>query len=156
MSSINYTKRDLVESLVDEYGIFSDYRDLMIFLAVLGYRENELSHGGFEASGDNIGQIKHSTFRSKQLYKSVLESLAFQHTGNPDALADEGRQFDILEKCAAGGLQVLQRRLGDIKGDPTDALVNLIQSYDDGDNNKTGEELQSILNEFNEDPRVDI
>jgi dnd system-associated protein 4 len=157
-------KKDIVTSLAssnankdgNEDYVFSSYKDLVIFSAVLGYREDELTHEGFDNSSDDKINIKYSTFTTEQLHRSVLESLAFQHTGNPDTLVDRNYQMDVLEKYAAGGLQVLDRRLGDIPGDRTDALVNLIQSYADEEGVEHGEELQTILNAFNEDPRVDI
>jgi dnd system-associated protein 4 len=148
-----YAQTELIDTLVNDHEIFSSYKDAIIFLGVLGYREGESVRKGLSGFNGDVGEIDYSTFATTSMYIDILGSLAFQHTGDPDMLVDREEQLEILDMYAAGGLQIFQREFGQVKGDPTDAIVNFIQTYEDKDEPAEGE-LQTILDAFNQDSRL--
>jgi hypothetical protein len=125
--TVKYKKSDLYDRVVDEYEIFDYGYEFMVFLAVMGYREGNSDRE--EYRGD--GEIGLENLKNKELYRTIMASLAFQDTGDPDALADLDRQEKILAQYSAGGLQVAEREFGQTAGDPTNAIVNYIKSHQD-------------------------
>jgi dnd system-associated protein 4 len=152
---LKYARTESIASLVsvDKYNIFGAYRDLIVFLGVLGYREGEYVEEGLSGFDGNTERIKYSTFTKVSMYRDILGGLAFQHTSDPDTLVDKRKQLDVLDGYAGGGLRVFRREFDDIKGNPTDAVVNFIQSYEKSDK-PVETELQTILDAFNQDDRL--
>lgn len=129
MNFISYKKSDLYERVVDEYDIFENSYDFMVFLAVIGYRENNIVRDGYEGSDANgtRGQIGAENFFANDLYRVIASSIAFQDTKDASALVDSELQAQKLSQYAAGGLEIAEREFGQIAGDPTDAIVNYIE-----------------------------
>lgn len=148
-----YAKTEFIEAIVKEHKIFSSYKDAIIFLGVLGYREGESVRRGLSGFEGSTGEIDYSTFATTSMYLDILGSLAFQHADDPDMLVDREEQLEILDMYAAGGLQIFQREFGEVKGNPTDAIVNFVQTYEEEDKPVEGE-LQTILDAFNKDKRL--
>lgn len=151
--TLSYSQTKSINLLKNEYDIFRDYRDLIVFLGVLGYREGEYAEEGLSEFDGNTETIKYSTLINRPMYRDILGGLAFQHTSDPDTLVDKRKQLDVLDGYAGGGLRVFRREFDDIKGNPTDAVVNFIQSYEKSDK-PVETELQTILDAFNQDDRL--
>jgi dnd system-associated protein 4 len=149
---IGYRKTDLYERAVDEYGTFENYYDFLVFLAVLGYRENNPVRNGYRGSSaeDTNGEIGLQNVQSNDLYRTIMACLAFQDTGNPESLVDSSEQMKVLSQYAAGGLEVAEQKFGEIAGDPIDAILNYIQDQQD-DDPAIGGELQKIVESFDDE-----
>jgi dnd system-associated protein 4 len=132
MNFITYRKSDLYDRVVEEYDVFENSYDFMVFLAVLGYREGRADRTNFEGSksDETQGQIGAENFFANDLYRVIASSLAFQDTGDPAALVNSEKQGETLAQYAAGGLEAAEEEFGQTAGDPTDAIVNLIQSQE--------------------------
>lgn len=144
---VTYEKTPVYEQLVDEYGIFGSYVDFFVFSACLGYAKDEKD---LDYGGDNEMLWMH--LGNSDIYRAVAAAIAYQDTGDPEALTQPETQLDILAQYAAGGAEIAAKEFGDISGDPTDTVLNFIQKHHDP---STQEEQESILNEimesFNED-----
>lgn len=133
MNFIPYKKSELYDRVVDEYNIFENSYDFMVFLAVMGYQEGNVVRKGYEGSDADgtRGQIGAENFFANDLYRVIASSIAFQDTENLGALVDDEIQAEKLAQHAAGGLEVAEREFGQIAGDPTDAIVNYIKNHQD-------------------------
>lgn len=133
MNFIQYRKSELYDRVVDEHDIFEYGYDFMVFLAVVGYREDNPVRDGYTGSESNgtRGQIGAENFFANDLYRTVAASLAFQDTGEPTALVDAERQAEALAQYSAGGLEIAEAKFGQTAGDPTDAILNYIRSDQD-------------------------
>jgi len=153
MNFIKYKKSDLYDRVVDEYDIFENSYDFMVFLAALGYREDEVDREGFEGSDDDgtRGQIGVDNFFANDLYRVVATSIAFQDTGEHKALVDVELQAEKLTQYAAGGLRVAEREFGTTAGDPTDAMVNYVQNLDESPGGGYQGTLGDIVQSFNDE-----
>lgn len=125
--TVKYKKSDLYNRVVDEYEIFASGYEFMVFLAAVGYRDGTPDREDYR--GD--GEIGLENLLNRELYRIIMASLAFQDTGDPEALVDVDRQEEILVQYAAGGLKIAEREFGQTAGDPTDAFVNYIKSHQD-------------------------
>jgi hypothetical protein len=149
--TVKYLKNDLYETLDEEYGVFESSYDILVFLAVLGYREGSPVRSDYRGGGDGQmqGEIGLENLYNNELYRAVMASLAFQDTGNPEALVDSSTQTRVLVQYAAGGLEVAESEFGDVAGDPTDAFVNYLKGYEEDGTDVEGE-LQTIIQAFDE------
>jgi hypothetical protein len=136
--TVNYKKSDLYDTVVDEYGVFDYGYEFMTFLAVLGYREGTPDREDYRG----VGEIGLENLLNRELYRIIMASLAFQDTGDPEALVDVDRQERILAQYAAGGLKIAEEEFGHTAGDPTDAMVNYIR------NHQETEEYQGTLGDI--------
>lgn len=135
MNFISYKKSELYDRVVEEHGIFQHSYDFMVFLAVMGYQENNVVRQGYEGDDSNgtKGQIGAENFFANDLYRVVAASIAFEDTEEPAALVDAELQAEKLAQYAAGGLEVAERKFGQTAGDPTDAIIEYIQNHDEED-----------------------
>lgn len=79
-----------------------------------------------------------------------MASLAFQDTGDPEALVDEQTHMKVLAQYAAGGLEIAEDEFGDIAGDPTDAIINYIK-MSQSEGTGTEGELAKIVQSFDDE-----
>ena len=143
---VNYEQTEVYEQFVDEYGVFDSYQDFFVFAAAVGYAESTLEEPG------NGSEMLWMHFTDKVLYKATAAAIAYDHMGTPEALIDPEKQLETLAKFSAGGTSVLQDEFGDMEGDPTDALLNYIQSQErdeEEDNSQTM--LEEIIDSFDDD-----
>lgn len=145
--SVSFKKPDLYDDLVNEYDVFEYLYDAVIFMAMIGYFEDNIEEANFRGSKDGVGQgdIRIESFYSNDLYRIVGSCLAYQYTNDPDALVDTELQAETISKYATGGIEVVQQEFADIPGDPTDAVVNYINECEDQGSVGEG---QSILNKI--------
>jgi dnd system-associated protein 4 len=152
MVNIPYKKTDVYDALTDEHGIFDYYFDVIMFMAVLGYREGEIETEDYLGDEDERGSIGIERFHNNNHYHAIVAALAFQKTGDPSSMADPDVHRKIIPQYAAGGLKVYEREFGDVAGDPTDALANYIKScVDDEEVTREDDELQTIIQSFDDE-----
>lgn len=149
--SVSFYNPDLYEELVEQYDIFEFRRDVVMFMAVLGYVEGEPKREDFRGSGDEQGNTRIESFYSRDLYRVFGASLAYQDTGDPDALVDLELQARLISQYAAGGLELFKKELGDISGDPTDAIINYINGLAEEPDESEQTILKQIQQNFNDD-----
>lgn len=135
MDFISYKKSDLYNQVVDEYNIFENSYDFMVFLAVMGYQESNIVTKGYKgnASDGTRGQIGSENLFDNDLYRVIASSIAFKDTEDPSALVDRELQATTLVQYAAGGLEIAEQEFGQVAGDPTNAIVNYIKSHEKED-----------------------
>ncbi|ELZ20836.1 hypothetical protein C475_19593 [Halosimplex carlsbadense 2-9-1] len=146
--SVSFKKTDIYDEWVEEYEIFENLYDAVMFMAVLGYANDSVERQNFRGSKDGVGQgnIRIESFYSNDLYQVIGGCLAYQDTNDPDALVKTELQAKIISQYATGGVAIAQSEFGDISGDPTDAIVNYIDEFED-DPDGTG---PSILTQIRE------
>jgi hypothetical protein len=152
MNFISYKKSPLYDEVVEEYSIFNHSYDFMVFLAVLGYQEDNPvreDYTGDETKGTS-GQIGAENFFSNEFYRVIAACIAYQDTGDEGALGDRELQAERLAQYAAGGLEIAEEEFGQIAGDPTDALVNYIRNGQADDDRYQGT-LGEIVKSFDEE-----
>lgn len=144
----DYKQTGIYDQFVDEHGLFDSYQDLFVFAACVGYANDRCNTTDYE--GDSEMLWMH--FRNKDLYKAVSAAIAYQHHDDPEALLDTGMQLETMAMYAAGGASVLESEFGDIKGDPTDAVFNYIQDWDEQDDTRSRQTvLGEIMSSFDEE-----
>jgi dnd system-associated protein 4 len=148
--TIYYDQTETYESLVDEYEVFDTYYDALVFLAVVGYEEGEYVEEGYTGD-DNSGEIKLSTVFGRDVYRTILASMAFQHTGEPAALVDRTLQSEIVAQYAAGGDRVLQQKVKSYATDPTDDIVSYVRSARENERKTDKGILGEIIQSFDDE-----
>lgn len=146
MPKITYERTETYEQLVDEHGVFDTYYDVLVFLAVVGYEEEEYITDA-ETGGD--GEINFSSIPN--LYRTIVSSLAFQRTGEPSTLVDRKRQMEILSAYAAGGDRALQTEVGSFATDPTDEIVSYVRRAREDERERDEGILGEIVQSFDEE-----
>lgn len=151
---IQYEQGELYETLVDEYEIFEYYYEALVFFAVIGYREGRVkrsSYKGNKADGTK-SEASLQNVRSRDLYQTVVACLAFQDTGDPEALVNPKEHKRVVAQYAAGGLEFAKEEFGQSAGDPTDAIINYIKSCDESSGrNEVDGELEKIVESFDDE-----
>lgn len=139
---------DVYERFVEEYGIFEKKMDLFFFTGCLGYYFDEIDVDDYQGDGEMLWMH----FSNQRKYRATAAAIAYQRTEDPGALVDPSTQLQILAQYAAGGIDVLRREFGEVKGDPTDALMNFIQDHRDPDREEEQETLLGeIVSSFDEE-----
>lgn len=149
---IQYEQGELYEQLVDEHGVFDHYYEVLLFLAVVGYREDNVkreNYTGDSEAGTQSDAGLHNV-HSRDLFHTVAACLAFQDTGDPEALVDPAEHKRVIAQYAAGGLEFAEEEFGQNAGDPTDAVVNYIRSRQ-GDGPEIDSELEKIVQSFDDE-----
>ncbi len=148
---ITYRKSDLYDRVVDEYEVFGSSYDFLMFLAMVGYREDNPKRNNYRGDRDDgtRGEIGLQNVYSNELYRVLMSSLAFHDTDQPEALVDSGKQMKILAQYAAGGLEIAENEFGHTAGDPTDAILNYIKESRNPDQDYGGE-LGRIVESFDD------
>lgn len=151
---IEYEQGELYDQLVDEYEVFDYYYEVLLFLAVVGYREGKVKREDFKGDSDaeTDGEAGLQNVHSRDLFHTVAACLAFQDTGNPEALVDKEEHKRVIAQYAAGGLEFAEQKFGQNPGDPTDAIVNYIKSRkEDEDDDVIEGELGAIVESFDDE-----
>lgn len=149
---VRYRTSELYETVVDEHNVFGSSYDFMIFLAILGYTQDNPkreNHEGTPNEGTR-GEIGLENIYSNELYRVLMMSLAYQDTNDPEALVDSQTQIDTLTQYAAGGLEIAEREFGGTAGDPVDAIMNYIKNEQEETKDFEGV-LGEIVNSFDDE-----
>jgi dnd system-associated protein 4 len=149
---ITYEKGELYEQFVDEDEVFDHYYEVLVFFAVLGYREGNVKRENFTGSQETQSDAGLHNIHSRDLYHTIAACLAYQDTGKPEALVDPDEHKRVIAQYAAGGLEVARKKFGQNAGDPTDAIVDYIKSKEEDDEEDEIEtELQNIVDSFDDE-----
>jgi dnd system-associated protein 4 len=148
MVDVRYKKAEVYDELTEEYGLFKYYYQVMLFLAVLGYREDTIETNDYIDDESSFGLER---FTDRGRYHAIITCLAFQKTGDSSAMADDKIKRDAVAQYAAGGLKVYEREFGHIAGDPTDAIANYIKSCTTGGTEPDDGVLQTIIQSFDDE-----
>lgn len=151
---MGYEQGELYQRLADEYEVFDHYYEVLVFLAVVGYREGKVKRNNYkgDSQAGTKGEIGLHNIHSRDLFHTVGACLAFQDTGEPESLVDPMEHKRVIAQYAAGGLEFAQQEFGQNAGDPTDAVVNYIKSRDEEDDEETIEgELRDIVEAFDDE-----
>lgn len=149
---VRYEQTETYDRFVNEYDTFDNYYDFLVFLAVIGYHEDEIVTGGHtgDSAAGTDGEAGLRNIHSVNRYKTITACLAFQHTGDPNDLVNRELQMEVLSMYASGGLKFVEDRFGDVAGDPTDALLNYIQQSRE-DRPEGGGLLEEIVESFDDE-----
>ncbi|WP_076610480.1 hypothetical protein [Natronorubrum thiooxidans] len=133
--------------MVDEHNVFNSYVDFFVFSACVGYAKDRCETQNYK--GDSEMLWMH--FSNKDLYRAVAAAIAYQHHNDSEALINPELQLKTLTMYAAGGADILEAEFGDIKGNPTNAVLNYIQDWDDQEDNESRQTLLAeIMADFEE------
>lgn len=144
---VTHKRTPIWETLVEEYGVFDKYTELFVFAACVGY-----SNDRYESDYSGESEMLWMHVGNRDLFKAVSAAIAYQHTGDPEALVKPSMQLEIMAQYAVGGAEVLNAEIGSVKGDPTDAVLNFVQDQHDPDREAHQQtELDKILEAFEDD-----
>lgn len=148
---IGYEKGELYEQLIDNYKVFNYYYEVLMFLAIVGYRENCVKRDDYrgDSKAETQGEAGLHNIHSRDLFHTISACLAFQDTGDPKALVDPDEHKRVIGQYAAGGLEFIEEELDDVSGDPTDEIIEYIKSREGTEDDETIHgELQEIVDAF--------
>lgn len=141
----NYKRLPIYEKLVDEHEIFENYQDLFVFCGCVGYHEDKIEENDYTGDGEQLWMH----YTDKQAYRAAAASMAYSYTGDPEALIEPEIQLEVLAKYAAAGAKELQRKFGDHRGTPREALLDYIhEANDDQDGTAEKDKMKNIMQEF--------
>jgi hypothetical protein len=87
---------------------------------------------------------------NKQTYRAVAASIAYQHTGDPEALVDPKIQLEVLARYAKAGVERLHREFGESATTPRDGLISFIENQQPSKNTGQDDILGSIVDSFDQ------
>ena len=152
----HYKQPPIYEELTKGHEIFDTKLDLFVFAACVGYAHGRCLTEGYEGSGDDQGEMHWMHFSDKDLYRAIAASIAYQHHHEASALVEPTTQLETFAMYAAGGIEVIEDKFGDIKGDPTDAILSFIQDWDEKDDtDKRQTVLGDIMGSFDDEMYAD-
>lgn len=152
----NYYRHQLYDELVDEWDLFNTYVDMFVFAASVGYATvDRTTAAGYDQSeyageGDSQGEMLWMHLSNKQTYRAVAASIAYQHTGDAEALVDPNIQLEVLARYAKAGIERLNREFGDSASTPRDGLVSFIENQQPSGDDGQDDILGSIVDSFDQ------
>ncbi len=139
---IRYDRNVAYQRLVDEEGVFDSYVDFFMFCAALGYHRDEKVPKAYEGADHELLWMH---VEGTELFEMTSKSIAYQETGDPDVLDDQGRQLEFLAEYAAAGAEIAAKEFETVGDD----LVGLVARFVLEEGPKTeNEELESDLSEL--------
>lgn len=151
---VKYERHDIYDQLVDEWDVFDTYVDLFVFAAAVGYATSDeatvRAYSTKDYRGD--GEMLWIHLNDKPNYRAIAASLAYQFTGELEALTDAGTQLEVLARYAHAGAQQLDAEFGDAVTTPRDGLVSFVDEFRDGEMDEDdGQILDDIVSSFDND-----
>lgn len=152
----NYYRHELYDKMVSEWDLFETLVDFFIFAGSVGYSTADratvagYSESEFEGEGDEQGEMLWMHFSNKPTYRAVAASIAYQHTGDPEALVDPNIQLEVLARYAKPGIERLDREFGDSASSPRDGLVSFIENQQPSGQAGEDDILGSIVDSFDQ------
>ena len=144
MPRIRYEKTETYEILVDgENAIFGTYKDLFLLAASVGFNRGRLD--------DNPGksdEIQWRILQNNPQNRVVASSIAYAHTDDYEALIDEEKQVEVLQKYASEGIEVIRSQVVEQPGDPLDNMIEFLRRNRD---TETEEERIGVLEEIEQE-----
>jgi hypothetical protein len=155
-----YYRHELYDRMVEEWNIFENYVDLIIFAAAVGYtgstkqRVNEYSKEEIKGlDSDRSGIIKWSSISNQQSYRVISASIAYQHTNEYEVITDPEKQLEIVTRYARAGILELADDFNDYTNPPRDGLISYIDNLSEDSNTDEDEPdvFGQIIDSFDED-----
>lgn len=152
----NYYRHPIYDKMVDDWGLFDTYVDFFVFAASVGYATvDHTTAAGFgkseyEGEGDTQGEMLWMHFSNKQTYRAVAASVAYQHTGDPEALVKPDIQLQILARYAKAGADRLHQEFGDSATKPRDGVLSFIKNEQPSGDDTQDDILGEIANSFDQ------
>ena len=152
----NYYRHPLYDKMVEEWDLFNTYVDFFVFAGSVGYGTvDRATAAGYDKSeyagdGETQGEMLWMHLSNKQTYRAVAASIAYQHTGDPEALVDPKIQLEVLARYAKAGVERLQREFGDSATTPRDGIISFIENQQPSKNAGQDDILGSIVDSFDQ------
>ena len=144
MPRIRYDKTETYEILVDgENAIFDTYKDLFLLAASVGY-----NRGKWDDNPETSDEIPWRILRNNPQNLIVANSIAYAHTEDYEALVDEEKQVEILQKYASEGIEIIRSQVVEQPGDPLDNMIEFLRRNRD---TETEAERISVLEEIEQE-----
>lgn len=144
MPRIRYDKTETYEILVDgENAIFDTYKDLFLLAASVGF-----NRGRWDDNPGKSDEIPWRILQNNPQNRVVASSIAYAHTEDYEALIDEEKQVEILQKYASEGIEVIRSKVVEQPGDPLDNMIEFLRRNRD---TETEEERISVLEEIEQE-----
>lgn len=140
-------KTDFLKELIDKGSPFKEYRDVLFFAAVVGWRESR--RVPLNARGE---AIRWDVMNNRYGTEIVMDMMAVTECpDNRDFLSSDfhDERVSILEEYANGGLEVLRERLSSAGAVPIQTvIVRILQEYlEDGVTPQEAQDLtEKVLN----------
>jgi dnd system-associated protein 4 len=144
MPRIRYDKTETYEVLVDgENAVFDTYKDLFLLAASVGY-----NRGTLDENPGTSDEIPWRILRNNPQNLVVARSIAYAHTEDDEALTDEEKQVEILEKYASEGIKIIRSQVVEQPGDPLDNMIEFLRRNRD---QESEEKRISVLEEIEQE-----
>jgi dnd system-associated protein 4 len=147
-----YHRHELYDKMVDDWDLFNTYVDFFVFAASVGYatvdRTTAAAYDESEFTGD--GEMLWMHLSNKQTYRAVAASIAYQHTGDPEALVSPKIQLEVLARYAKAGVERLAREFGDSATTPRDGLLSFIENEQPSGEAEDEDLLGAIVDSFDQ------
>jgi dnd system-associated protein 4 len=101
---IRYDRNEAYDQLVNEHEVFNSYVDFFVFCAALGFSRDERRPNAYEGADHELLWMH---IEGTELFEAVSKAIAYQDTGNPDALDDKETQLELLAEYAAAGAEIV-------------------------------------------------
>jgi len=152
----HYYRHPLYDKMVDEWDLFNTYVDFFVFAGSVGYatvdRPTAAGYDEAEYSGEGESQqeMLWMHLSDKQTYRAVAASIAYQHTGDPEALVDPKIQLEVLARYAKAGVEQLAKEFGDSASTPRDGLISFIENQQPSGESEQEDILENIVDSFDQ------
>lgn len=152
----NYYRHELYDKMVSDWDLFETFVDFFVFAGSVGYATVDratvagYSEQEFKGEGDEQGEMLWMHFSNKTTYRAVAASIAYQHTGDPEALVDPTIQLEVLARYAKAGVERLDREFGDSASTPRDGLISFIENERPAEDADSDDLLSGIVDSFDQ------
>ncbi|WP_416838766.1 hypothetical protein [Haloferax sp. DFSO52] len=152
----NYYRHSLYDKMVEEWDLFNTYVDFFVFAACVGYATiDRTTAAGYTKSeyageGSTQGEMLWMHLSNKTTYRAVAASIAYQHSGDPEALVDPKIQLEVLARYARGGIERLEEEFGNSASTPRDGLISFIENEQPSGEPEQEDVLGSIVESFDQ------
>jgi hypothetical protein len=146
----NYYRHELYDKMVSEWDVFDTFVDFFVFAGSVGYAtvDRATTAGYAESEFEGDGEMLWIHFSNKNTYRAVAASIAYQHTGDPEALVKPAIQLEVLARYAKAGVERLDNEFGDSASPPRDGLISFIQNERPTESPESSDLLGSIVDSF--------
>jgi dnd system-associated protein 4 len=133
----------------DEFGVFQSYKDLFMMAGVVGFTEKKRKsfEGSLEGISWNIFNLETD--------EAVINAIALTDTKEPSIINtqssdDFNDKITIFEEYAAGGIEILYKKLSDNPRNALDVLYEYIMGMEmvKSETDRDVEDIQKIILSF--------
>jgi hypothetical protein len=138
--------------MVKDWDLFDTFVDFFLFAGSVGYAtvDRATAAGYAESEFEGEGEMLWMHVSNKKTYRAVAASVAYQHTGDPEALVKPEIQLEVLARYANAGVERLDKEFGDSAGTPRDGLLSFIENERPTGESESSDLLGSIVDSFDQ------